>query len=159
MYAHGTPPRGQLTERFNFAHSLLERNAARGAKAAYIDDAGTLSYGDLDHRVRAAAAAYLALGLRREERVMLCLHDTIDFPVAFLGALYAGIVPVAVNTLLIGGRLCLHAGAQPRADVAGVRRAAADAAAGAGARRKRGEARRRLAGGCRFRRRAPGACA
>ena len=42
----------------------------------------------------------LALGLRREERVLLCLQDTVDFPVAFLGALYAGVVPVAVNTLL-----------------------------------------------------------
>ena len=96
MSTHGMPP----PERFNFANALLERNRARGAKAAYIDDAGTLSYGDLDRRVHAAAAAYLALGLRREERVLLCLHDTIDFPVAFLGALYAGIVPVAVNTLL-----------------------------------------------------------
>ena len=26
--------------------------------------------------------------------------DSIDWPVAFLGALYAGVVPVAVNTLL-----------------------------------------------------------
>ena len=28
------------------------------------------------------------------------MHDTIDWPVAFLGCLYAGVVPVAVNTLL-----------------------------------------------------------
>ena len=96
MFAHGTPP----PERFNFAYSILERNALRGGKPAYIDDVGTLSFGDLDRRVRSAAAAYLALGLRREERVLLCLHDTVDFPVAFLGALYAGVVPVAVNTLL-----------------------------------------------------------
>ena len=96
MSAHGTPP----PERFNFAHDILERNAARGRKPAYIDDVGTLTYGELDARVRSAAAAYVALGLRREERVLLCLHDTVDFPVAFLGALYAGIVPVAVNTLL-----------------------------------------------------------
>jgi len=96
MNAHGTPP----TERFNFAGSILESNAARGAKTAYVDDVGTLSYGELDTRVRAAAAALLALGLRREERVLLCLQDSVDFPVAFLGALYAGIVPVAVNTLL-----------------------------------------------------------
>ena len=96
MIAHGTPP----PERFNFAYSILERNAARGDKPAYIDDAGTLSYRDLGRRVRAAAAAYLALGIRRDERVLLCLQDTVDFPVAFLGALYVGIVPVAVNTLL-----------------------------------------------------------
>jgi len=31
---------------------------------------------------------------------MLLAHDTVDWPVAFLGAMYAGIVPVAVNTLL-----------------------------------------------------------
>ncbi|MEO8345840.1 MAG: benzoate-CoA ligase family protein [Betaproteobacteria bacterium] len=87
-------------ERFNFAQDILERNAARSAKAAYVDDTVTLTYGELELHVRSAATAFLALGLRREERVLLCLQDTVDFPVAFLGALYAGIVPVAVNTLL-----------------------------------------------------------
>jgi len=28
------------------------------------------------------------------------MHDSIDFPIVFLGALYAGVVPVPVNTLL-----------------------------------------------------------
>ncbi len=35
-----------------------------------------------------------------EQRVLLCMHDTIDFPTAFLGAIKAGIVPVAVSALL-----------------------------------------------------------
>jgi benzoate-CoA ligase len=35
-----------------------------------------------------------------EQRVLLCLHDTIDFPTAFLGAIKAGIVPVAVSAML-----------------------------------------------------------
>jgi benzoate-CoA ligase len=96
LIAQRTPP----PERFNFAQCLLDGNATRAAKTAFVDDAGTQSYGELDARVRSAAAAYLALDLRRDERVLLCLHDTVDFPVAFLGALYAGIVPVAVNTLL-----------------------------------------------------------
>ena len=96
MNAQRTPP----PERYNFAQDLLARNAARGAKAAYVDDAGSLTYAELETRVRAAAAAYLALGVRREERVLLCLQDSVDFPIAFLGALFAGIVPVAVNTLL-----------------------------------------------------------
>jgi benzoate-CoA ligase len=38
--------------------------------------------------------------MRREERVLLLMHDCNDWPVAFLGAMYAGLVPVAVNTLL-----------------------------------------------------------
>ncbi|MDB5843483.1 MAG: benzoate-CoA ligase [Polaromonas sp.] len=85
---------------FNFAQYLIDCNAARPAKAAYIDDAGTLRYGELAERIRRLAAALLASGIRREERVLLLMHDCGDWPVSFLGAMYAGIVPVAVNTLL-----------------------------------------------------------
>src|SRR6185295_14476900 len=44
--------------------------------------------------------ALLGLGIRREERVLLLMLDTNEWPISFLGCLYAGIVPVAVNTLL-----------------------------------------------------------
>jgi benzoate-CoA ligase len=89
-----------LSPRFNFARHLLEENARRAAKVAYIDDAGRLTYGELSERMRRFAASLRALGLRREERVLLLMLDTNDWPVAFLGSLYAGVVPVAVNTLL-----------------------------------------------------------
>ena len=36
----------------------------------------------------------------REERVLLCMLDTIDWPTAFLGCLKAGVVAVPVNTLM-----------------------------------------------------------
>src|SRR5262249_937160 len=39
-------------------------------------------------------------GIAREERILLCMLDTIDWPTAFLGAIKAGVVPVPVNTLL-----------------------------------------------------------
>ena len=87
-------------ERFNFAQHLLQTNAARAAKPAFIDERGTLRYGELDDRARRMASALRALGLRREERVLLLMLDGTDWPVAFLGAIYAGLVPVAVNTLL-----------------------------------------------------------
>lgn len=87
-------------ERFNFAQHLIKRNSGRSDKAAFIDDAGVLSYGQLDERLRKMASALLAAGVRREERVLLLMHDCNDWPVSFLGAMYAGIVPVAVNTLL-----------------------------------------------------------
>ncbi len=87
-------------ERFNFAQHLLALNTGRPAKAAFIDDAGTLSYGVLDLRVRQLAGALRGAGIKREERVLLLMQDCNDWPVAFLGALYAGVVPVAVNTLL-----------------------------------------------------------
>ena len=85
---------------FNIAQHLLQANVGRGAKAAFIDDHGTLLYAQLDERVRRMAAGLRALGLKREERVLLLMHDCNDWPVSFLGALYAGLVPVGVNTLL-----------------------------------------------------------
>ena len=47
------PPPGDV---FNFAQHLLACNTGRAAKAAFIDDQGTLTYGRLDERVRRVAA-------------------------------------------------------------------------------------------------------
>ena len=87
-------------EAFNFAAHLLHANAGRPGKPAFIDDAGTVTYGELDDRVRRFAAALKARGVRREERVLILMQDGADWPVAFLGAMLAGVVPVGVNTLL-----------------------------------------------------------
>ena len=87
-------------ESFNFAGYLLAQNIHRPGKPAFIDDTRTLSYGVLDERVRRMASGLRDLGIKREERVLLLMQDTNDWPVAFLGAIYAGIVPVPVNTLL-----------------------------------------------------------
>jgi benzoate-CoA ligase len=87
-------------ERFNFAAHLLALNAGHPDRTAFVDDLGTLSYGALDERVRRLAAALRKAGIRREERVLLMMLDGNDWPVAFLGAMYAGVVPVAINTLL-----------------------------------------------------------
>jgi benzoate-CoA ligase len=89
-----------LPQRFNFSRHILDLNADHPEKIAYIDDATRISYGELDQRIRRCAAGLLQSGLRREERVLLMMHDTVDMPVAFLGALFAGIVAVPLNTLL-----------------------------------------------------------
>ena len=96
------PPRIDVPRDYNAAHDLIERNlaAGRGAKIAYIDDAGATTYAQLAERVDRFASGLTALGLDMEQRVMIAMLDTIDWPVAFLGAIKAGIVPVAVNTLL-----------------------------------------------------------
>jgi benzoate-CoA ligase len=87
---------------YNAAADLIERNLAfgRGAKIAIIDDRGQYSYAELAERVARFANVMRGQGLHREQRILLCLHDGIDFSTAFLGAIKAGIVPVAVNTQL-----------------------------------------------------------
>ncbi|MGA1254225.1 MAG: AMP-binding protein, partial [Burkholderiaceae bacterium] len=85
---------------FNFADHLFRVNAQRAHKPAFIDDRGSLRYGELQDRAQRIAQGLLNQGLQREDRVLLLMHDSNDWPVSFLGCLYAGIVPVAVNTLL-----------------------------------------------------------
>lgn len=100
---HSTsPPHIAIPRAYNAAQDLLERNlrAGRADKLAFIEDSGSMTYGELARRVDAFAHGITALGLRMEDRALLCLHDSIDFPIAFLGCIKAGIVPIAVNTLL-----------------------------------------------------------
>src|SRR5262245_9942426 len=87
---------------YNAAEDLLGGNlaAGRAGKTAVIDDAGRYTYGELAQRVNRFGNHLLSLGLRMEDRILIAMHDSIDWPVAFLGAIKAGIVPVAVNTLL-----------------------------------------------------------
>ncbi len=100
-----TPPRVTVPRDYNAAYDLIQRNlqAGRGAKAAFIDDAGSYSYGELAERANRFGNVLAGLGLEQESRVMLCLLDTIDFPTAFLGSIQAGVVPIAANTLLTAG--------------------------------------------------------
>ena len=97
-----SPPRVDIPREYNAAEDLIGRNLAAGRadKTAYIDDAGSYSYGELAERVNRFASALATLGVDMEQRVLLAMLDGIDWPTAFLGAIRAGVVPVAANTLL-----------------------------------------------------------
>ncbi len=87
---------------YNAVTDLVDAPVARGLgeKNAFIDTDRALTYGELQARTCAFAAALLDLGLRPEERLALLLPDTVDFPVAFWGGVRAGIVVLPLNTLL-----------------------------------------------------------
>ena len=97
-----SPPRVEIPREYNAAYDLIERNlrAGRAQKIAYIDDNGSYSYAELALRVDRFANALGALEVTMEQRVLLYLVDSIDFPVAFLGCIKAGVIPIAVNTML-----------------------------------------------------------
>jgi benzoate-CoA ligase family protein len=95
-------PADAIPRDYNFAADILRRNldAGRAEKIAYIDHRGSCTYGELAARVDRFGRVLHARGIRREERILMCLLDTIDWPTAFLGAIKFGAVPIPVNTLM-----------------------------------------------------------
>jgi len=89
-----------MGERFNFAQHIFTINAGRAEKRAVRCDYGQLTYGALAESARRLAAGLSAAGVRREDRMMVFMQDVCHWPVSFLGAMYGGVVPVAINTLL-----------------------------------------------------------
>jgi 4-hydroxybenzoate-CoA ligase len=87
---------------YNAVSDFVDTNVARGlgSKIAFTDPDRSLTYGDLQSRSIRFANALRVLDLRREERVALLLHDTVDYPVAFWGAVRAGNVAIPLNTFL-----------------------------------------------------------
>ncbi len=87
-----------------FVH-FVDRHLAegRGDKVAFREAFGAnreLTYGDLGEAASVFSGALAAAGIAREERMAMLVLDQIEFPVAFWGAIAAGVVPIPLNTLL-----------------------------------------------------------
>src|SRR5581483_5373012 len=87
---------------YNAAVDFIDRHVAegRGNKAAFVDQSRSISFAELQHDVARIAPLLARLGVERENRIVLILHDSIEFPVIFWGAIRAGVIPVLLNTLL-----------------------------------------------------------
>ena len=89
----------------NAAAYFVDRHAAegRGDKPVFVEADGeqrSPTYGELAEQSDRMAGFFARHGIRREERVAVLVLDTVDFPVIFWGSLKAGVVPIAINTLL-----------------------------------------------------------
>ncbi|MEX0624615.1 benzoate-CoA ligase family protein [Saccharospirillum sp.] len=101
--SHESTEVSRFPKKFNAVTYFIDRHLSedRSDSIAVIDRNGETSYQTLANRINQAANVWsLELGLRPETRVALLLHDTIDYPVAFWGALRVGVVPICLNTLL-----------------------------------------------------------
>ncbi|WP_236796428.1 benzoate-CoA ligase family protein [Amycolatopsis sp. GM8] len=92
---------------FNAVDYLLDRHLrdGDGGRTAVVAPSGTLTYADLADAVHRVAGGLTAIGVRPEERVMLCMVDGIELLTGILGAMYAGAVPVPVSTMVTGAEL------------------------------------------------------
>jgi benzoate-CoA ligase family protein len=90
---------------FNVAVAFIDRHVAegRGERPALRTASGDLTYRELAENVARCGNALKALGLGRGERLMMVVRDSPEFFYAFWGAVKAGIVPIAANTLLKAG--------------------------------------------------------
>jgi len=88
----------------NAAYYFVDRHRARlGDKTAFLEAGGrgrTLTYGALADATDRMVGVCRRHGIRREDRAVMIVHDTVDFPVIFWGSLKAGVIPIPVNTLL-----------------------------------------------------------
>jgi benzoate-CoA ligase len=87
-------------ERVN-ASTLLDSNleAGRAGEVALLLEEGTVRYAELARLTGGVARWLLALGVEREQRVLMILDDSPAFVATFLGAMRIGAVPVPVNLM------------------------------------------------------------
>ena len=98
-------PTLRLPDRMNATVELVDAHveAGRGDRLAVIDasDGSRYTYRDVLEMTNRTGNALAELGIRREERVMLLLHDSPEFVFSFFGAIKIGAVPIPTNTLLV----------------------------------------------------------
>lgn len=98
----GHPP--PCPEPFNLARYVLEAGLATPDKTALVvvgrEHALPLSYAQLRTKILRAAGYLAAQALPRGSRVLVRLGNTVDFPIIFLAATAADLVPVVVSSLL-----------------------------------------------------------
>jgi acyl-CoA synthetase (AMP-forming)/AMP-acid ligase II len=78
--------------------------------AAIVDGDHRCSYAELRSRALRAASGLTGLGVRKGDRVAICLPNGLDWVVAFYGAVYAGAVVVPLNTALSASELAYQVG-------------------------------------------------
>lgn len=92
---------------FNATDYLLHRHVrdGHGDRVAVLCGNLALTYAELADETRRVAAGLRALGVRPEERVMLCMADGVELLTGILGAMHMGAVPVPVSTMVTGPEL------------------------------------------------------
>ena len=105
------------------AHVLAQSDRLADRSALQIvgpSGAERWSFGRLAAAVRGTGTGLLQAGLLPGDRVLLRLGNTPDFPVAFLGAIAAGLIPVPTSAQLTGEEITkMAAQIAPAAVIAG----------------------------------------
>lgn len=100
-----TRPFPKAPPAFNLAGHVLAQAATLNKPALAIlhpDRDETLSYANLLQLTQCTATALLSRGLAPGDRILLRLGNTLAFPILYLGAIWAGLVPIPTSAALTG---------------------------------------------------------
>ena len=104
IFDKGAPP--PCTQPFNLAAHVLAAGAATPDKIALsiVSPSGAerWSFARMRAAVLGTATGLLRSGLKPGDILLMRLGNTVEFPVAFLGAIAAGVVPVPTSSQLTG---------------------------------------------------------
>lgn len=84
----------------NFAKYIIEQNINRKDKLAFSDVNGTLTYGELEHKIYGYSHLLKEMGVEPENKVLIHMDDSCNWMVAFLSAIAIGAVPLSANMFL-----------------------------------------------------------
>ncbi|MEO9777566.1 MAG: class I adenylate-forming enzyme family protein [Sedimentitalea sp.] len=102
IFDNGPPP--PCPDPFNLAAHVLGRASTHASKVALsvLSQNGSQdwTYSELENAVRGTGTGLLNAGLRPGDIVLMRLGNTVDFPIAYLGAIAAGLVPVPTSSQL-----------------------------------------------------------
>lgn len=120
-WSRGTPPLPPPS--FNLAAHVLATAETSPDRIALVlaglTGAERWSYGRLAGAVRGVGTGLLRAGLNPGDRVLMRLGNSVAFPLLFLGATAAGIVPIASSAALTAGEIsAASATVSPKAVVA-----------------------------------------
>jgi len=89
---------------FNMAAHVLAHARRLADKPALLvmapQSAQSWSYGEIEAAVRGTGTGLLQAGLKPGDIVLMRLGNTVEFPIAYLGAIAAGLVPVPTSSQL-----------------------------------------------------------
>ncbi|MBL7833967.1 MAG: AMP-binding protein [Cyclobacteriaceae bacterium] len=98
-YPKGTPAEIKLYE-YESVADLFEKSCAKFSEREAFENMGaTMTYGEVDRLSRDFAAYLQSIGLKKGDRIAIQMPNLLQFPVAFFGALRAGLTVVNTNPL------------------------------------------------------------
>jgi benzoate-CoA ligase len=81
----------------NFAKFIIDSNRGRHDKIAIVDELKSLTYKDLETHILWFSNHLRQSLVKPQDRVIICMEDCIEWPVAFLSVVAVGGNPVLVN--------------------------------------------------------------